>query len=192
MTGHTTQWHTSRYVLTVRHGGRDYFFRRDAKWSSHMNKALQFRLSEDAFSAIPAARRTLGRHEKTLKVGVTLFRAGTAKDRKTIPVIRGHKKGVRKNPSGDAVTQADDLLYSFSGARATKEIRVSAKPIRVGLAVGQLSGVMYEADRGDGPHQYFHKFKKSSRPLLIADNDGSQLGIVGGRFRFTDRGIVDE
>jgi hypothetical protein len=99
----------------------------------------------------------------------------------------------RKNPSRrDALERADRLLESFSGSRANKELRVSQRPIRTGLVVGPMLGVMYEADRGDGKANYFHRFKKSARPLLIADNDGSQLGIVGGRFRFTDRGIEDK
>lgn len=105
---------------------------------------------------------------------------------------------VRKNPSGRAaveraaVERADSLLESFTGSRGTKEYRVSEKPIRVGLAVGKLAGVLYEATRDGETAPYFHKFKRSSRPLLVADNDGSKLAIVGGRFRFTDRGIVDE
>lgn len=100
---------------------------------------------------------------------------------------------IRKNPSRrDAVEKADALLESFSGSRASKELRARQRPIRTGLVVGKLAGVMYEADRGDGKHNYFHRFKGSSRPLLISDHDGSQLGIVGGRYSFTDRGIVDD
>lgn len=51
---------------------------------------------------------------------------------------------------------------------------------------------MYRADRGDGEHNYFHRFAKKSRPLLISKHDGSQIGIVGGQYRFTERGIVDD
>ncbi len=98
----------------------------------------------------------------------------------------------RKNPSSNAIERADALLESFSGSRASKEIRQQVRPIRVGLAVGKMTGVMYAADRGDGMHEYCHRFKPGSRPLLIADHDGTQLGIVGGRYQFTDRGIVDK
>jgi hypothetical protein len=112
------------------------------------------------------------------------------------------KEKARKNPARRKdwqprwvreaeATKADALLESFSGSRASKEIRATVRPITTGLVVGKLSGVMYAADRGDGVHEYCHRFKTSSRPLLIADHDGTQLGIVGGRYQFTDRGIVD-
>jgi hypothetical protein len=117
-----------------------------------------------------------------------------------------HKKVVgapRKNPGHrDAyayhrsvtadLQRADDLLESFSGRRASKELRVSQPQIKTGLVIGPMTGVMYAADRGDGVHEYCHRFRKQSRPLLITDSDGNQLGIVGGRFRFTDRGITDK
>jgi len=32
---------------------------------------------------------------------------------------------------------------------------------------------------------------KGSRPLLVASPDGKCLMLLGGRFKFTDRGIVD-
>lgn len=107
--------------------------------------------------------------------------------------LKGEASAVRSNPSRrDAIEKADALLESFSGSRANKELRAKVRPIHTGLVVGKLAGVMYEADRGDGKHNYFHRFKGSSRPLLISDHDGNQLGIVGGRYRFTDRGIVDD
>ncbi len=120
-----------------------------------------------------------------------------------VPPRKNPRGRTRKNPAGFTVRPprqrrasqiniADDLLEAFTGTRASKEVVANVRPIRTGLVVGKLSGVMYAADRGDGVHEYCHRFKSSSRPLLIADHDGTQLGIVGGRYQFTDRGIVDK
>lgn len=88
--------------------------------------------------------------------------------------------------------RADDLLDSFAGRSSKETLAVQTSPIKAGLVVGKLEGVMYRANRDGEEANYFHRFKKSSRPLLIADHDGSQIGIVGGQYRFTDRGIVDK
>lgn len=99
----------------------------------------------------------------------------------------------KRNPSRRAAAdEAARRFEAFTGHTATKEFRFRQRPIRTGLAVGKLVGVMYEATRDGATDKYFHRFKKSSQPLLIANHDGSSFGIVGGRSRFTDRGIVDE
>lgn len=139
-----------------------------AAWRHHRAEALR------------ARRRLLKKHADDPAMIARLRRRFKAADK------------MRSNPSSrDEIFRADALLESFTGEKARKEFRVSQRPIKTGLVVGPMTGVMYAADRGDGVHEYCHRFKKSSRPLLIADHDGSQLGIVGGRFRFTDRGIVD-
>ena len=111
---------------------------------------------------------------------------------KSLGAKSGRVTRVRSNPSPRAADEAASRFKEFTGHDASKELVARVRPIRVGLAVGKLSGVMYEATRDGETSQYFHRFKRSSRPLLIADHDGSQIGIVGGRYRFTDRGIVDD
>lgn len=64
-------------------------------------------------------------------------------------------------------------------------------PANVALAIGPLLGIIYTATRDGEIKDYLHRFKKSSRPLLCATADGSKLLIVGGRYRFTARGIED-
>jgi hypothetical protein len=99
---------------------------------------------------------------------------------------------VLNNPSVREIAQAENLFRDFSGHEPTRQTKVRVEPMRTALEVGSLAGVMYEATRDGEKELYLHRFKKSSRPLLIANHDGSQLGIVGGRFQFTDRGIVDK
>jgi hypothetical protein len=62
----------------------------------------------------------------------------------------------------------------------------------VGFVVGTLDAVLYTTVRDGITESYQHKFKKNSQPLLCSTHDGKQLVIVGGRYRFTNRGIVDK
>jgi hypothetical protein len=50
---------------------------------------------------------------------------------------------------------------------------------------------LYTAIRDGVKECYIHEFKKSSRPELVAKSDGGMLALIGGKFRFTERGIVD-
>ena len=64
--------------------------------------------------------------------------------------------------------------------------------VDVALKVGWCDGILYTTERDGNVEKYIHKFKKSSRPLLAASFDGKNLLLLGGAFRFTDRGIVDQ
>jgi hypothetical protein len=116
------------------------------------------------------------------------------------PLRRINRGELLKNPSGfrrgvDAyareLDQADDLLNSFAGRSARETLAIKEPAIKAGLVVGNVLGVMYETIRDGKQEKYCHEFKRTSRPLLIANHDGSRIGIVGGRYRFTERGIED-
>jgi hypothetical protein len=81
----------------------------------------------------------------------------------------------------------------FAGRPATHQSTFKVPSFTTGFALGKLVGVAYRANRfGDeGGKPYFHEIRKSSQPLLVASSDGSQLAIVGGRLKVTDRGIED-
>lgn len=87
--------------------------------------------------------------------------------------------------------QADDLLNAFAGRSAREVLAVKEKPIKTGLVIGKALGVMYETTRDGKQEKYCHEFRRESRPLLVSSHDGSRIGFVGGRYRFTERGIVD-
>ena len=59
------------------------------------------------------------------------------------------------------------------------------------LVVGTCDGVLYTTVRDGRKEKYIHKFKADDAPLLVVSPDGRQLMLIGGRFRFTERGIVD-
>lgn len=123
-----------------------------------------------------------------------------------LPPVRTNPKRKpkrRKNPSGFArardaylreIDDAAEKFETFTGHKATREIRVAQPRVRAAFALGKLVSVTYEQNRlGDGLSHYEHKFSKNSRPLLASSVDGNQLVIVGGRYRVKEEtGINDE
>ncbi len=103
------------------------------------------------------------------------------------------RRRTRKNPSlRSEIAQAKKLGLSFSGHRQNKAVVLRRpSPGRVRVAIGPVSGILYFAKRDGRTEQYLHRFGKKSRPLLATNKDGSRLELLGGAFRFTDRGIED-
>lgn len=81
---------------------------------------------------------------------------------------------------------------AFKGERPAR-LRRSRLPDHdvTGWEMGPLLGVAYEARRDGQTQRYFHEFKKSARPKLVASDDGRNLYIDGGHFKVTDRGVED-
>lgn len=61
----------------------------------------------------------------------------------------------------------------------------------VAFKVGDVDAILYTTKRDGKTEHYIHEFKKSSRPTLISEYDGSKIAVVGGRYRFTEAGIID-
>lgn len=81
---------------------------------------------------------------------------------------------------------------SFSGHHASiVPTRVDLDDKGVYINVGRVDAVEYTTTRDGKEESYRHKFRPRSRPQLIASHDGKHARIVGGQFRFTDRGFVD-
>ena len=56
---------------------------------------------------------------------------------------------------------------------------------------GHVGAVDYRTTHGQKLTLYRHAFAPGSRPLLCVSPDGKQLFLLGGRYQFTERGIVD-
>jgi hypothetical protein len=62
---------------------------------------------------------------------------------------------------------------------------------KVVAVIGHLEALDYRTTHADDTKLYNHKFVPGSRPLLCVSADGRCLLLLGGRYRFTERGIVD-
>jgi hypothetical protein len=91
------------------------------------------------------------------------------------------------------LTQQGKRLYSGFMRRAPmreQKVTIPAPP-KVALAIGKVSRLYYVSDRGGREIEYRHDFASGSRPLLAVSHDGKTLMLLGGAYRFTNRGIED-
>ena len=102
---------------------------------------------------------------------------------------------VRKHhPRDDAeVRRAADLYERFSGHEAEYVGRVKVPELpRVGVAIGRIDGILYTTVRDGVTEKYIHKFARKDAPDFVVSPDGKTLYLIGGKYSFTERGIVDE
>jgi hypothetical protein len=98
----------------------------------------------------------------------------------------------RARARGSDVERAADLYERFSGhdPEAIGTVQVAPLP-KVAAAIGHCDGVLYTTVRDGKTERYIHEFAAKDRPLLCVSPDGKQIILVGGRYRFTEAGIVD-
>ena len=96
-------------------------------------------------------------------------------------------------PDDSDIERAASLAQRFTGHDpvALGRVKLPFMP-RVATVVGVLDGVLYTAVRDGRTERYIHDFARPDRPLLAVTPDARQLLIVGGGYRFTALGIVDD
>lgn len=57
--------------------------------------------------------------------------------------------------------------------------------------IGDLDAVEYTTVRDGNVEHYRHTFRKDARPKLVTPHNGKGLAAAGGKYKVTDRGIVD-
>lgn len=83
-------------------------------------------------------------------------------------------------------------LYESFRERKPKRIgKVSMSVPKAVACIGYVEGIDYRTTHGKKVTLYHHDFAPGSRPLFAVSPDGKQLILLGGRFKFTERGIVD-
>ena len=87
--------------------------------------------------------------------------------------------------------QAAKLFESFREKPAVSVTRRRLPAPGVAIEIGPLNKIEYWTTHGNKRVLYAHAFKKNCAPTFMVSADGRQLLLVGGRFRFTWRGIVD-
>jgi len=112
-----------------------------------------------------------------------------------------------RNPSSSTLSKVEQAIRrnrSFSGhggGVVARELASRVPGVLTGnkkhvlMLIGYVDGIKYTTVRvlrgKSRLLRYEHDFRDSARPLFATSHDGRHLYIVGGRFRFTARGIVD-
>lgn len=108
------------------------------------------------------------------------------------PSSRARGKLARRGDRSIDEKRAASLFTRFTGHDA-ECVAVYIDPLPKAVAViGQLDGVLYTTIRDGAVEKYVHTFAQRSKPLLCVSPDGTRLFVVGGRYRFGSRGIVDK
>jgi len=90
------------------------------------------------------------------------------------------------------VKRAALLRERFTGEDTTPLGVFEVPPLPKAVAViGECDGILYTTVRDGQKERYIHEFNSKDKPLLCAAPDGRQILLIGGRYVFTDRGIVD-
>jgi hypothetical protein len=90
-----------------------------------------------------------------------------------------------------SVTAAIQLFRDFR-EREPKRLRwLDFDVPQAVMVIGHVDEICYTTTHGKKIASYRHPFQDGSRPLLCVDSTGKQLMLFGGRYKFTDRGIVD-
>ncbi len=87
--------------------------------------------------------------------------------------------------------QACSLFESFRDRPPRKIKKVNIDIPTAMVVVGYVEFVGYKTTHSDKVKLYKHDFAPGSRPLLCSSPNGKQLFLLGGRFKFGARGIVD-
>jgi len=89
------------------------------------------------------------------------------------------------------VREATSLYEKFSGEKARQVQRVKLPHHGVLILIGECEKIAYNTVRDGRVERYIHTFRARSRPILASSHDGTQLYLLDGAYRFTDRGITD-
>jgi len=94
---------------------------------------------------------------------------------------------------GATLRQAAHLYTQFTGHKDVdiSKVKVLDMP-SVLTEIGVVDGILYTTVRDGQTERYIHRFKASSKPVFAVSPDGLQLFLLGGRFKFGSRGIVDK
>lgn len=104
---------------------------------------------------------------------------------------QGVVNGGKRKCSSDDLKQARAQFHRFHCFPADRIIRKPCRRLipKTLVKLGRLRGVIYSSDKGQkGCPQTFIHFMETP-PLLACDPKGTQLFILGGRYRVTSRGI---
>lgn len=90
------------------------------------------------------------------------------------------------------IEEAKARFKEFTGHDPKFIDELYQKNMDVGFKFGDCDAILYTTTRDGRVEKYIHKFKKRCRPVLASSHDGKKISLVGGKYKFTDRGIIDD
>lgn len=112
--------------------------------------------------------------------------------RKQNPVPKSSRSDKQRSVKNQR-EQAELLYEKFTGHEPGDYVLID-KPVYpdVMSVIGDIDGILYTTVRDGVTEKYIHKFKKNSRPLFCVSPDGLSIHVIGGRYEFGERGIIDK
>lgn len=145
------------------------------------------------YKSISALGEALKRHGfKDLPKNTKIHYAKIAPKKKAVKSV---KKGRSKNPAKSVrakLKEATRRFEDFTGHKPEYIDTHHLKDFKQGFKIGQCDGILYTTVRDGRTEKYIHEFKNSSRPILASSYDGKTIALIGGKYSFTERGIVDK
>ena len=139
-----------------------------------------------------AASRVL-RTAHTAKFWVFVLRDKNARKVKVRRAVRKAAVKRSRNPraGGRGYNRAVKLYRDFHGEhpRFVDEYELASPD--VGVYIGPCDGIMYTAKIDGKTERLVHEFTGKSRPIFAVSADGRDILLLGGDFKFTERGLVD-
>jgi hypothetical protein len=89
------------------------------------------------------------------------------------------------------IRKAAALYRGFREEPPQRARRVNYAVPEAVAVMGQVEFIGYMTTHAGETHLYVHQFAPGSRPIFAAGKGRNQAYLVGGRYRVTDRGIVD-
>ncbi len=103
------------------------------------------------------------------------------------PRKKARKKAAQKRTTG----KAERLYAGFRESAPRGAERWDLPADQVGVKMGLCVGVIYTTTIHGGNEKFIHTFRRDAAPVLAVGEDGTQLYLLGGKYRVTERGIVD-
>lgn len=106
------------------------------------------------------------------------------------PSSRAGKRAASRSQIG----RATNLVERFTGHNPEvigKALLPSSPPDAVAV-IGMCDAICYTTVRDGKKESYIHEFERAAdKPMFCIAPDGRQILLIGGRYVFTDRGLVD-
>lgn len=126
------------------------------------------------------------------KAGGVLPKGMSLHYKQTHPLTKiKREKNLTKKTVNKKILTAIENFEEFTGMTPEYIDKKDLPKLEVGFKIGTCDGLLYTTVRDGRTEKYVHKFKRRARPILVSNFDGSFIALIGGHYKFTDRGIVD-